>query len=180
VNVDAGWRGYGWGLFRSLIGIGTPYMDRFVLQTPWFEVRLHHILRSDDDRALHDHPFSFTSLLLTGGYREVRPVAKFPADVPYGALVWGYPPTAFIDLIAQHTAEHERYRQAAADGPHEVVEIPRFSLVRRRAENAHRLILDRPVWTLVLAGPRGREWGFYVPGLGWLRHDQYIRTYGDV
>lgn len=36
----------------------------------WFNVYLHHWLRSDDDRALHDHPWANVSILLTGSYRE--------------------------------------------------------------------------------------------------------------
>jgi hypothetical protein len=36
--------------------------------------RIHHILRSDDDRAHHDHPWPFVTIILRGGYTEVRPV----------------------------------------------------------------------------------------------------------
>jgi hypothetical protein len=54
--------------FASHIG---DYMHRWIFKHPWGTVRLHHILRSDDDRHLHDHPFNFVSLLLTGGYTEV-------------------------------------------------------------------------------------------------------------
>jgi hypothetical protein len=39
-------------------------------RTRWFGLRFHHILRSDDDRELHDHPFTFISFILTGGYWE--------------------------------------------------------------------------------------------------------------
>ena len=38
-------------------------------------MRLHHVLRSDLDRALHDHPWDNASLLLRGGYWEVVPGA---------------------------------------------------------------------------------------------------------
>lgn len=37
-------------------------------------IRIHEILRSDIDRAFHDHPWSYTTLILRGGYFEVRPV----------------------------------------------------------------------------------------------------------
>jgi hypothetical protein len=33
-------------------------------------VYLHHFLRSDDERALHDHPWPWASLLLRGRYIE--------------------------------------------------------------------------------------------------------------
>lgn len=35
-----------------------------------FNVYLHHFLRSDDDRALHDHPWWNLSILLSGRYVE--------------------------------------------------------------------------------------------------------------
>lgn len=38
---------------------------------PW-SVRIHHILRRDDDRALHDHPWNARTFILHGWYREVR------------------------------------------------------------------------------------------------------------
>lgn len=49
------------------------YMERWVFRTPWFNIRIHHILKSDEGRDLHDHPFDFTSLILSGGYTEVTP-----------------------------------------------------------------------------------------------------------
>lgn len=63
----------GFGIYASHIGPGGSYMRRFIFRTPWFTLRLHHILRSDDDRHLHDHPFDFVSFLLSGGYYETVP-----------------------------------------------------------------------------------------------------------
>lgn len=51
--------------------IRGPLMTRHLIcRTPWFSVYLHHFLRSDYDRACHDHPWSFMSLILTSGYTE--------------------------------------------------------------------------------------------------------------
>lgn len=48
-----------------------PYLDRLrVLVTPWFSIYLHHIHRADQN-APHDHPWWFSSLVLTGRYREI-------------------------------------------------------------------------------------------------------------
>lgn len=49
-----------------------PYMLRwFVLpRNRVFNIYLHKFLRDDDDRALHDHPWWFVSLVLKGGYFE--------------------------------------------------------------------------------------------------------------
>lgn len=56
-------------------GPASPYLMRWHL-TPRGQgpaVYLHHFLRSDDDRALHDHPYASTSILLEGCYREHLP-----------------------------------------------------------------------------------------------------------
>jgi hypothetical protein len=36
--------------------------------------RVHCILRSDDARAFHDHPWPYLTIILKGGYYEVRPM----------------------------------------------------------------------------------------------------------
>lgn len=68
---------------------GTLYMRRWWLLPRWcldfdpergypmpkawmpFSIRLHHIVRPDADRDLHDHPFNFRSLVLEGMYYEL-------------------------------------------------------------------------------------------------------------
>jgi hypothetical protein len=118
--------------YRSHI---RDYMERWILRTPWGNLRVHHILRSDNDRHLHDHPFDFISFLVSGGYREEIPDPEEP----------GYT----------------------------VCEMwPRFSLVRRKATDRHRLILDKPVWTIVAATHKKREWGFYTKS-GWIHWRHY-------
>lgn len=40
---------------------------------PWFKdcgVYIHRIDRPDSDRALHNHPYTFGSFILSGGYRQ--------------------------------------------------------------------------------------------------------------
>lgn len=58
-------------------GEADPYLRRWWLipRNPVFNVYLHHFLRSDDDRALHDHPWINLSILLAGQYDEhtIRP-----------------------------------------------------------------------------------------------------------
>lgn len=53
-------------------GIERPYLLRwFVIpRNPVFNIYLHKFLRSDDDRALHDHPWANCSILLRGTYTE--------------------------------------------------------------------------------------------------------------
>lgn len=54
-------------------GKENPYMIRwFVIpRNPWFNIYVHKFCRDDDDRALHDHPWWFVSLVLSGSYIEL-------------------------------------------------------------------------------------------------------------
>lgn len=56
-------------------GEGSPYLYRWRLlkgRRKWGNVYLHLILRDDDDRALHDHPWPSVSFVLSGPLSEVR------------------------------------------------------------------------------------------------------------
>lgn len=50
----------------------NPYLLRWYIipRNRWFNIYLHHFRRSDDDRALHDHPWVNLSILLSGPYLE--------------------------------------------------------------------------------------------------------------
>lgn len=62
-----------------------PYMKRWwiIPRNDQINVYLHQILRSDDDRALHDHPWDNTSWVLDGGYIEHTPDGVFERTVGY-------------------------------------------------------------------------------------------------
>ncbi|WP_353641340.1 hypothetical protein [Mesorhizobium sp. WSM2239] len=53
-------------------GAVDTYMRRWWLipRNRVFNIYLHHFMRSDDDRALHDHPWWNLSILLRGRYVE--------------------------------------------------------------------------------------------------------------
>jgi hypothetical protein len=120
-----------------------PYMVRYKLfRCPWFKIFLHHILRSDEDEELHDHPWNFVSLILWSGYHEILPTKGHPS-VP--------------------------------DWPRR---IRTGAVVRHRAADAHRLILERPAWTLVAVTGKKRHWGFWTKD-GWLPYEEFFdRKYG--
>ncbi len=81
----------------------TPYMRRWwmIPRNQGGQVYLHEILRSDDDRALHDHPWDSTSYVLEGGYVE---------HLPGGDQVWRGPGS-----IVQRRAE-DLHRLEIIDG----------------------------------------------------------------
>lgn len=54
--------------------VERPYLLRWwvIPRNRFFNIYLHQFLRSDDDRALHDHPWINCSILLKGRYIEHR------------------------------------------------------------------------------------------------------------
>ena len=122
----------------------AEYMERFWLipksdRLP-FSARVHRILRSDVDSAMHDHPWWNWSFVLENGYHEVMPV---PANgvLPRGAVLLPGNP-------------HE---------PAYAIHRPPGSFVRRTVATRHRLVLlDGPVWSLFVMGRKQAKWGFWV------------------
>ena len=72
--------------------IGGDYLLRWWIlpRNPLLNVYLHVFGRSDDDRALHDHPWASCSIVLTGGYWEVLPCSP---SIPIASTfeVWRAP-----------------------------------------------------------------------------------------
>ena len=64
--------GAGWCVWRWTF-VDSGYITRLhILKTPWFAVCLHYLNKPDPEPFLHDHPVSFLSIILTGGYWERR------------------------------------------------------------------------------------------------------------
>lgn len=52
-------------------GSGDVYLHRFrLIQTPLFAIYIHDLNLPDTDRHPHDHPWTFWSFVLRGGYTE--------------------------------------------------------------------------------------------------------------
>lgn len=51
-------------------------MIRWRLEFRSWSVRVHHWLGPDDDRAFHDHPWWFGTVVLRGGYTDVSPAGS--------------------------------------------------------------------------------------------------------
>lgn len=128
---------------RPYADIGD-YMERYWLvhYNSWFSfgwsVRVHVTKRSDQDRALHDHPWSNFSLVLRGGYYEHMPL-------------W--------------TPEEINRLFSSGQGPERTIARWRGAgmWVARRAEQRHRLELDddEPCVSLFIMRRKTQSWGFY-------------------
>lgn len=146
-------------------GRRNPYMLRWYL-TPWSQydrrdpplwaqitkrvlpnVYLHHFLRSDDDRALHDHPWFNMSIVLQGDYWEITPKGRFLRST--GAIKIRTP-------WAAHRVELFKACNAVDKG----------GVVLQHTVN------EIEAWTLFITGPRVREWGFLCPK-GWINWQKF-------
>ena len=130
------------------------YMLRFWVVQPsrWtfgLGLRLHIILRSDNDRDMHTHPWWFVSLILRGTYWEVLPGELGQPGVHQGGYVNLNEPFRIEQRKPGHLCFHTR-------------------------RTRHKLMLFRgSVTTLVLTGRDHGSWGYQVPGVGLIDRYDY-------
>lgn len=139
----------------SIGGKDNPYLRRWWLlpRNRVLNVYLHQFLRDDDDRALHDHPWFWCSIILRGSYVEhtiaaggihrkrIRRALSIRFGTPWGAHR--------IELV----------RAGSPDAPASIRAAVRHGLLP--ADYAF------SCWTLFITGPRMRNWGFHCPR-GWV------------
>lgn len=173
-------------------GHDNPYLERWWLipRNPLFNMYLHRFLRDDDDRALHDHPWPWCSILLRGEYIEVTaPRFEFEGDREAGFLKI----LSEIPKDADVTASYEigggnlqvLMRQSFRPGQvrfrmpkfaHRIELLPMWTA--DELDDAFDVWLDRaavrkPCWTLFVTGPRVRAWGFRCPNRGWVHWKRF-------
>lgn len=111
-----------------------PYVIRWRLELPFGSIRVHHWLGPDDDRAFHDHPWWFVTLVLAGGYTDKHPGGD----------------------------DH----------------LKRGSVRFRPALHQHTVVPDPSgAWTLLVTGPRARDWGFWRAGK-FRKANKWFATFG--
>lgn len=114
---------------------GTVYMERFSLfETPWLSARIHHIASPDWDRDMHDHPWTFLSVVVSGGYTEERPTR-------FHKPIW----------LGDNTESRNSSRRSVG------------SIALRHATDRHVISsVDPETWTVFVYGPLRQWWGFYT------------------
>lgn len=136
---------------HHIIGSGDEvYMLRWYLipRNRFFNIYLHKFLRSDEDRALHDHPWWFISLLIKGQYEEITKEQKLIGMCPFckeSECLCGY--KSLYEIV--HSSSVIRKSP---------------SICFRKAEHRHRVqLITETATTIFLTGPKVREWGFWCP-----------------
>lgn len=124
------------------------YLRRWWLlpRNPIFNLYLHQIVGSDDDRALHCHPWFNVSVILRGHYLERLPRNQSQDNG------FDYVRGFYYDVS----------REAG-------------QLAFRLGHHRHRLILpaNGECWTLFVTGPTYRRWGFYCRH-GWMHWAKFV------
>ncbi|WP_460091147.1 hypothetical protein [Pseudomonas sp. S2_E02] len=70
---------------------------------PW-SFRIHHIMRPDEDRDLHDHPWNARTIILRGWYTEQRPAgAEWKKAVMAGMV--SNPEQKWVDWVMKDACE---------------------------------------------------------------------------
>lgn len=133
------------------------YMDRWWVFNPYSKdaegkqlparwrwlpsIRVHHIVRPDDDGYMHDHPWDARTIVLQGWYEEERPYTGIGNDVG-------------IRYVAGESWPRQIHRRARGyTGPVRVGQFHRISAVSPGG-----------VHTLWFTWGTSKGWGFLVDG----------------
>lgn len=142
-----------WWLFN-------PYAkdpDGNVLPARWGwlpSIRIHHIMREDVDRHLHDHPWNARTIILRGWYEEERP------------FDWKIKPRGLLT-----------YRMVGWDEVRDVFLRKRGYTGRLLCGQYHRIsaVPAEGVWTLFITWGYEGTWGFLVDGAP-VPHREYLEA----
>lgn len=135
-----------------------PYLRRWFV-TPWSSdghplkskrlpnIYLHQILRSDDDRALHDHPWYNLSIILWGGYIE---------------HVFERPPVEGVELppVIQKRRRFLSVVYRRADMAHRL-ELYKDPNRWCTLDEGIGYYYEKPCWSLFITWRKRRPWGFW-------------------
>ncbi|MCG7592439.1 hypothetical protein [Mycobacterium sp. PSTR-4-N] len=122
-------------------GADDPYLLRWYVipRNPLLNVYVHKFCRSDDDRALHDHPWWFVSLMLRGQYDEVTNAGtnrRRAGSIAYRPAEWRHR----VQLLGHYVTPYRPSDDPTGWSDHWV---------------------EQPCWTLIVTGRRVRTWGFW-------------------
>ena len=117
---------------------GDPYLHRwYIFRTERVALFLHKFIRSDEDRALHDHPWAFLVIPIWRGYWEHSQKGKRRVLPIIG--------TRLRPATYRHRVELLSYMFCAGTG-----EWEQYTKI------------ELPAWSLFFRFTRIRDWGFWA------------------
>lgn len=145
----------------------NPYLIRWTFILFGYSMRIHHWLKSDDNRFFHDHSADLLSIVLKGRYWNVKPENE-NKNPNWGEEIKGLRPN-----------EKPCYVEGILNSWYNFFHMNR-SIWFSKAEDRHYLKIPKGgAWTLMFEGKPRHKWGFYVNGHKW-RPLRYFHKYGII
>ena len=139
-----------------------PYLIRWTFIFFGYSMRIHHWIKSDDNRFFHDHSADLLSIVLNGRYWNVKPIHQNvnPTHNGINNSKWFYVEGIF-------NSWYNFFHMGK-------------SIWFSKAEDQHYLSIPKEgAWTLMFEGRPRHKWGFYVNGKKW-RPLRYFHKYGII
>lgn len=160
------------GLFRrEVIGpVECPILIRWtILNTRFGKLLVHRFMPNADDRAVHDHPAPFWTLVLKGGYDDMVPCEACDGE---GVLLRDVHGNLWkrraLEEDAPILVEREQACPVCRDGLKLGDRMRRGTIRYRPARHRHRThVLPVGALTLVVMGAKQQSWGFFRDGRKW-------------
>ena len=153
-----------------------PYLIRWTFILFGYSMRIHHWIKSDDNRYFHDHSSDLLSIVLKGKYWNVKPYDpdKNPDDKVTHEFV-----NYYLEQYDEYQVENQKkcYVEGIFNSWYNFFHIGQ-SIWFSKAEDRHYLKIPKGgAWTLMFEGKPRHKWGFYVNGHKW-RPLRYFHKYG--
>lgn len=140
----------------------NPYLVRWTFIFFGYSVRIHHWIKSDDNRFFHDHSTNLLSIVLKGHYWNVKPIHN------------NLPP-----IYNGNNNSKWYYVEGIFNSWYNFLHMNK-SIWFSRAEDRHYLSIPKGgAWTLMFEGRPRHKWGFYVNGSKW-RPLRYFYKFGII
>lgn len=150
-----------------------PYLIRWTIILFGFSIRIHHWLRSDDNRYFHDHAANFISIVLKGFYFNVLPIdPKYTPDYRFNntpkrlATVFFKTTDGRYAGIKKYLNQNIKpfYVEGMFNSWYNFFHCFKYSIWYSNALQQHYLRIPKEgAWTILFEGRQYHKWGFYVP-----------------
>ena len=143
-----------------------PYLIRWTFIFFGYSIRIHHWIKSDDDRYFHDHSANLLSIVLKGQYWNVKPYDNTKN------------PNEFYSKDGKDILNQKWCRvEGIFNSWHNFFNM-KNSIWFSKAEDLHYLRIPKGgAWTLMFEGKPKQKWGFIVNGHKW-RPLRYFHKFG--
>lgn len=147
----------------------NPYLIRWTFIFFGYSIRIHHWLKSDDNRFFHDHSSNLLSIVLKGKYYNVKP------------YYFDENPNKIVEVPMHKESENKCkfYVEGIFNSWKNFFNMKK-SIWYSKATDRHYLEIPKSgAWTLMFEGRPYHKWGFYVNGKKW-RPLRYFHKYGII